>query len=782
MKKIKDAYKKLIKNRPWYVKVLVFILIVIVGFFLLLGAIDVNFLWLFGDSPSAREIEQNIQNAASEIYSCDGKLMGKYFSENRTPVDYSDISPILIKTLIATEDERFYFHHGIDFQGLVAAAKDFAVHGKARGASTITQQLVKNMYKTRSRKYKRGLLGKIPGIKLLIMKLKEWITAFKIEMRYSKEQILTMYLNTVDFGSNAFGIKTAARTYFNVSPLNLNYEQSAVLIGLLKATSSYNPRMNPNRSLQRRNVVLGNMLRLGNISLQQYDSLILLPIKLDYYVENNYDGQALYFREALASELKDWCKENNVNIYTDGLKIYTTIDSAMQAYAEQAMWEEMQVIQKRFNEHWGKNNPWRDESQREISGFVEKIATRTGYYKFWQKKFDGDTAKLIELLNTPHKMKVFDYALGEKDTTLSVMDSIKYMVRFMHSGFLAIEPSSGHIKAWVGDLDFNFWKYDKVLAMRQPGSTFKLFDYAEFLRQGHNPCEERIDQYVSWQVWDKGKQKLWIPHNADGICFNIPFSIKSAFARSINTIAVQISKEAGIANINATARKMGITSPLNDTIPATCLGGSDLTLLELVTAYSTVINNGIMKKPVFVTKILDRDGNQIYPTQEQNSVDTSDAALDYETAFLMQQMLKGGLTERGSASGTLWTYVTPFTKDTDFGGKTGTSSNHSDAWFVGVTPTLVAGCWVGGEYRCIHFRTGELGQGNRTALPIYGRFVSKYMRDTVFNCYHSKFPAALQPIKRPYNCKQYFTPTFEDSIKVEVEEIDGELDLIEGCF
>ena len=225
---------------------------------------------------------------------------------------------------------------------------------------------------------------------------------------------------------------------------------------------------------------------------------------------------------------------------------------------------------------------------------------------------------------------------------------------------------------------------------------------------------------------------------------------------------------------------MGITSPLNDTIPATCLGGSDLTLLELVTAYSTVINNGIMKKPVFVTKILDRDGNQIYPTQEENSVDTSDAALDYETAFLMQQMLKGGLTERGSASGTLWTYVTPFTKDTDFGGKTGTSSNHSDAWFVGVTPTLVAGCWVGGEYRCIHFRTGELGQGNRTALPIYGRFVSKYMRDTVFNCYHSKFPAPLQPIKRPYNCKQYFTPTFEDSIKVEVEEIDGELDLIEN--
>ena len=779
--KLKDGYIKYYKQQPWYLKILILMLTVVVGFLLLLGAIDINFLWLFGDSPSANEIEKNIQNVATEIYSYDGKLMGKYFSENRSPVEYSDISPILIKTLISTEDERFYSHHGIDFQGLAAAGKDFVLHRKARGASTITQQLVKNMYKTRSRKYKRGLLGKIPGVKLLIMKFKEWITAFKIEMRYSKEQILTMYLNTVDFGSNAFGIKTAARTYFNVNPKDLNYEQSAVLIGLLKATSSYNPRLNPKRSLQRRNVVLGNMFKLNNITSQEYDSLINLPIKLDYYVENNYDGQALYFREALANSLKDWCKENNVNLYTDGLKIYTTIDSTLQAYAEQAVWEGMEAIQKRFNEHWGKSNPWRDETQREIPDFVEKLAMRTPCYKYWQEKFPNDTAKLEELLNTPHKMTVFDYKLGEKDTTLSVMDSIRYMVRFMHSGFVAIQPSTGHIKAWVGDLDFNFWKYDKVLAMRQPGSTFKLFDYTEFIRQGHNLCEERIDQYVSWQVWDKGKKKLWIPHNADGICFNIPFSVKSAFARSINTIAVQISKEAGIENINATAHRMGINSPLNDTIPATCLGGSDVTLLELVTAYSTVINNGKKNNPVFVTKILDRDGNQIYPIDKPSELpDSADIALDYETAFLMQQMLKGGVTERGAVSGSLWTYITPFAKDTDFGGKTGTSSNHSDAWFVGVTPALVAGCWVGGEYRCIHFRTGELGQGNRTALPIYGRFVSKYMRDTLFNDYHSKFPAPLQPISRSYNCKQYFTPTFEDSIKVEVEEIEGELDLIEN--
>lgn len=742
-------------------KIAIVIVTFFVGLFLLIGAIDINFLWLFGTSPDADDLENTVSNVSSEIYSADGKLIGKYFSENRSPVTLDKVSKELINTLICTEDERFYSHIGIDFKGVFAAAKDMVIHGKTRGASTLTQQLVKNMYKARSRKYKRGLLGHIPGVKLVVMKLKEWITSFKLECKYSKEQILTMYLNTVDFGSNAYGIKTAAATYFNTLPENLTYEQSAVLVGLLKATSSYNPRTNPENSLKRRNTILQNLCENGFITKLQLDSISALPIKLDYSVEKNYDGHGLYFRDAVANSLKDWCKQNNVNLYTDGLKIYTTLDSTMQAYAEEAVLAEMDIIQTRFNNHWGKENPWRDRFHNEIPAFIEGIAKRTDIYKYYQKKFGGDSAKIFAALNVPHRMRVFDYKLMHKDTTLSTMDSIRYMVRFMHTSLVAIEPQTGYVKAWVGDLDFNFWKYDKVTAMRQPGSTFKLFDYTEALRQGMSPCDERTDFQPAWQVWDKGKKKLWIPHNADGISYNLPFSLRSAFARSINTIAVQISKEVGIANINATARRLGVKSPLNDTIPATCLGGSDMTLLELVNAYSTIINDGIYHDPVLVVKIVDRDGNVIY-----SAPNTDREGVDYETAYLMQQMLKGCMTEYGCTSGSLWGYVRPFMATTDFGGKTGTSSNHSDAWFVGVTPKLVAGVWVGGEYRSIHFRSGMLGQGNKTALPIFGRFIQSTLADSSLSRYKAKFPLAKTKITRPYQCKQYVTPdsTYLDSI------------------
>ena len=350
--------------------------------------VDVNFLWLFGKSPSLRAIMHPKTIQASELYSADGVMIGKYFSENRTPVAYEEINPVFWKALIDTEDERFYHHFGIDFQGVFAAAKDFVVHHDARGASTITQQLVKNMFRVRT-EYSTGLLGNIPGVKMLIMKSKEWITAVKIEMFFDKKDILTMYANTVDFGSNAYGIKTAAKTYFGTTPKELTPEQAAFLVGLLKATTYYNPRTNPDNSFKRRNVVLDNMRRHKDLTREAYDTLSKKPIQLDYSVENNYDGQAQYFREAVADELHDWCKDNDIDLYRDGLKIYTTIDTRMQKYAEQAAKRQMRIIQRNFNNHWSGQNPWQDERHQEIPNFIEDLAKKLPYYKYLSQRYDN---------------------------------------------------------------------------------------------------------------------------------------------------------------------------------------------------------------------------------------------------------------------------------------------------------------------------------------------------------------------------------------------------------
>ena len=368
-------YRNLYRGRKWYTKALIGIASCIVAFFLYLGAVDINFLWLFGKSPGFSAIKEAVTSEASEIYSDDGVLIGKYFNENRTPVEYEDVNPAFWKALIDTEDERFYKHHGIDYTGLVGAVKDAVLHHDARGASTITQQLAKNMFRMRTN-YSTGLLGKLPGVRMLIVKSKEWIIATKLEMTHSKKEILTMYANTVDFGSNAFGIKTAAKTYFNCSPKELTAEQAAVLVGMLKATTYYNPIANPKNSLRRRNIVLSNMVRHGDLTRAEYDSISQIDIELKYSVESNYDGTALYFREAVADELRKWCNDNDYDLYTSGLKIYTTIDSRMQKYAEEAAIKQMKQVQRNFNNHWGNQEPWQDERHNVIPGFIEGIAKR----------------------------------------------------------------------------------------------------------------------------------------------------------------------------------------------------------------------------------------------------------------------------------------------------------------------------------------------------------------------------------------------------------------------
>ena len=763
-------YRNLYRGRKWYAKTLIGIASCIVAFFLYLGAVDINLLWLFGKSPGFIAIKDAVTSEASEIYSDDGVLIGKYFNENRTPVKFEDVNPAFWKALIATEDERFYSHHGIDYKGLASAVKDAVVHHDARGASTITQQLAKNMFRMRTN-YSTGLLGMIPGVRMLIVKSKEWIIATKLEMTHDKNEILTMYANTVDFGSNAFGIKTAAKTYFNCSPKDLTVEQAAVLVGMLKATTYYNPLTHPENSLRRRNVVLSNMVSHGDMTRADYDSISKIDIKLNYSVESNYDGTALYFREAVADELRTWCRDNDYDLYTSGLKIYTTIDSRMQKYAEEAAIKQMKQVQRNFNNHWGNQDPWQDENHNVIPGFIEDIAKRQPVYKYLLTRFPNNPDSIEYYLNRPHKVKLFDYEHGTIEKEMSTMDSIRYMVHFMHCSFVAMEPQTGAVKAWVGDIDFKSWKYDKVTAMRQPGSTFKLFVYTEAMNQGLTPCDKRRDEYFSMQVFDKkhNEEVTWAPTNANGYFTGDSIPLKAAFARSINSIAVRLGQEMGITRIAETAHKMGIESPLDET-PALALGSSDINLLELANAYSTVANDGKYVKRVLVTRIVDRNGKEVYraPMNEEQ-------VIPYKSAFLMQQLLMGGTSEPGGTSMSLNGYVGKF-RDTDWGGKTGTSNNHSDAWFMGVSPKLVVGAWVGGEYRCIHFRTGALGQGSRTALPICGLFLESVLNDPAFAKYRVKFgkPKDADITSSMYNCQSYYTrekadSSHSDSIHVEEE-------------
>ena len=560
--------------------------------------------------------------------------------------------------------------------------------------------------------------------------------------------------------ASAYGIKTAAKTYFGTTPKELTPEQAAILVGLLKATTYYNPRTNPDNSFKRRNVVLDNMRRHKDLTREAYDTLSKKPIQLDYSVENNYDGQAQYFREAVADELHDWCKDNDIDLYRDGLKIYTTIDTRMQKYAEQAAKRQMRIIQRNFNNHWSGQNPWQDERHQEIPNFIEDLAKKLPYYKYLSQRYDNNTDSINYYLNLPHPVKLFDYDEGIIEKNISTLDSIRYMERFMHCGFVAMEPETGHVKAWVGDLDFRTWKYDKVKSMRQPGSTFKLFVYAEAMNQGITPCDTREDSYFSMKVFDskKNEEVLWAPTNANGRFSGANVTLKQAFAMSINSIAVKLGQECGIPNIVKTAHDMGIKSKL-DATPALALGSSDVNLLELVNAYCTPVNDGKTHNPVLVTRIVDRDGKEIYTAPEEEK-----QVLTYKSAFLLQQLLQGGMQGTSSALGR-WT--NQFARDTDFGGKTGTSNNHSDAWFIGVSPHLVVGAWVGGEYRCIHFRTGALGQGSKTALPICGDFLEQVLGDPAFKMYRAKFdkPHDTDITMQMYSCGGYFKePADSDSI------------------
>ena len=443
----------------------------------------------------------------------------------------------------------------------------------------------------------------------------------------------------------------------------------------------------------------------------------------------------------------------------------------MQKYAEDAARKQMRQVQRNFNNHWGNNDPWIDENGNKIPNFIENIAQKQPYYKYLLAKFPNNPDSISYYLNKPHMVKLFDYDKGTIEKEISTMDSIRYMVHFMHCAFVAMEPQTGEVKAWVGDIDFNSWKYDKVTAMRQPGSTFKLFVYTEAMNQGLTPCDKRRDEFISMKVFDKkkGEEVTWTPSNANGRFSGDSIPLKGAFARSINSVAVRLGQEMGIQRVIETAQKMGIKSPLDPT-PSLALGSSDINLLELTNAYSVIADDGKHHDPILVTRILDKDGHEVY------AAPTSDTqVISYKSAFFMQQLLMGGMREPGGTSQSLWAYVGNY-RDTDFGGKTGTSNNHSDAWFMCVSPKLVCGAWVGGEYRSIHFRTGALGQGARTALPICGYFLQSVFGDSAFKKYHGQFgkPKGDDITSSMYNCQSYYSSSRRDTTETDSANISHE--------
>ena len=740
-----------IRFRP--IRWIIYGILLIVALFI---SIDLNLLWLFGYSPSILDIKNPEYAIASEIYSSDGKIIGKFYRENRTPVRFEDLPTNLIDALISTEDSRFYKHQGIDFYSFFSSIYSTA-KGDKRGGSTITQQLAKNLYDTR-KKNSAGLLGKIPGIKTSIFKLKEWITALKIERIYPKNQILAMYLNTVGFGNNTFGIKVAAKRYFNKKPMDLFVEESALLVGLLKAPSTYNPITNPDRAFMRRNTVLSQMLKNGTLNDDVYKKLISEPIRL-IPGEPNLGEEESYVRSAVESFIKSWAKKNGYDIYSDGLKIYTSIDSRMQNYAEQAVSEKMKVLQNRLNGQMKNREPWVDENGNEVKDFLSTLLERLPEYEKLKIRFKNKDS-LQRFLITPRRMKVFTWK-GEKDTSFSIMDSISYYAKILQTGLLSYDPFTGYIKAWVGGINNHYFQFDHVIqSKRQPGSTFKPFVYLAALDNGYSPCDKITDKAVTIAYKDvvDGKNKTWSPKNADWKFSGRDMSLRWALGKSCNSVTAQLTELIGSEKVVEYAKLLGIRSDLKP-VPSIGLGPFDVSLYDMVGAYGTFLNHGILTKPLLITKILDRSGEiiDVFPAESKK-------VLSEETSWLMLYMLQGGIQEPGGTSQALWEYDL-WKNGNEIAGKTGTSSNYSDAWYIGITKDLVTGVWVGAEDRSVHFRTSQSGEGSHTALPIFGDYMEKLYHDPKSGIHEGKFSKPKNKIKTKFYCPNSLPP--RDTIKLD---------------
>jgi penicillin-binding protein 1A len=720
------------------------------GFILFVWMISINFLGLFGTLPDFKTLENPESEIASGLYSTDGVLLGTYYRENRSPVKYEDLSANLINALISTEDVRFNDHSGIDMKAMMRVfVKSILLGQDSGGGSTLSQQTAKNLFKTR-RDENQGILSSIPGLRMLIIKTKEWIVATQLEKAYTKNEILTLYLNTSEFGSNAYGIKTASETFFNKKPSKLEVQEAAVLVGLFKAPSYYSPVYNPDNALRRRNTVLYQMVKNDQLTEGRFDSLSVMPIELDYSVANQNKGLATYFREIVKADLLKWTKENlksdgtSYDLYGDGLKIYTTVDSRMQRYAEEAVDEHMRSLQKAFYKEMGDRDPWVDGSNRVIPNFIEDAVKRTEAYRLLKVRFGNDTDSINLKLNEKKRMTVFAWERGEIDTLMSTMDSLRYYKKYLQTGFMSMDPQTGKIKAWVGGLDHKYFKFDHVKrSKRQPGSTFKPFVYAAAIENGYSPCYSVIDQPV--EVYIPG-QPAWSPSNADGSFSYEKMTIRKAMAKSVNSITAFMMKKLSPRIIVETARRLGVTSDLEE-VPSLALGVNDVSVYEMVGAFGTFVNKGEHTTPFYIDRIEDKNGNVI-----QQFTAKKRPAMSEEHAYLMTYMLRGGFEEEeGTSQGVPWT----LRQGNELGGKTGTTQNASDGWYMGISKDLVSGTWVGGDDRAIHFRSWTSGQGGRTARPIWVKFMEKVYADESLGYTKGPFPRPERPLSIEIDCDVY---------------------------
>jgi penicillin-binding protein 1A len=699
----------------------------------------------FGPMPSFEELENPTTNLASEIYSADGVLLGTYYIENRSNVHFQELSPNMVSALLAIEDIRFTEHTGIDRKALVRVAWGVVTGNKKGGGSTLTQQLAKNLFP-------RGQNLSTP--KLVIRKFQEWVTATKLERNYSKEEIMAMYLNTVAFGSHSFGIKSASLTFFNKSPDSLLIEEAALMAGVVNAPTWYSPVRNPERALQRRNLVISKMAEYGFITPSVADSVKRIPIDMSNYgIMDHNAGQANYFREFLRAQMHSWCATHfkadgtPYDLYKDGLKIYTTINSRMQQHAEQAVREHLGLdLQPAFHKHWKgyPNAPFvfpPQDMRTEVDKIMQQAIRRSDRYRLL--KTSGATADEInQSFRTPVRMRVFSWN-GPRDTVMTPIDSIRYYKHYLMSSLLSIESHTGFVRAYVGGNDYTFFKYDHATqARRQVGSTFKPFLYTLAMQEGeYSPCYKVPNIKYSVQLWDG---TFWEPRNSSDERIGEEVTLKWALANSNNWISAYLIKRFSPESVIQMARKMGVTAPI-DPVPAIALGTPDISLYEMVGAMNTYANKGVYVKPVFVTRIEDKNGNVI-----DRYVPEKNEAMDETTAFKMIQLMKG-VVESGTGIRLRFKYQL----NNPIAGKTGTTQNQSDGWFMGITPDLTTGVWVGAEDRSVHFRTISLGQGANMALPIWALYMQKVYNDPALNVSQGDFEKPLADVSIEFDCDKY---------------------------
>lgn len=714
-------------------------------FFYTLGGVFLFFLFaswgLFGAMPSFEDLENPESNLATEIISSDGVVLGKFYNENRTAIKYRDLPKHLVDALVSTEDERFYEHSGIDAKRTFGAAAQLGSNG---GASTLTQQLAKLLFHGEGSKF-------LPF--RIVQKAKEWIIAIRLERQYTKNEIIALYFNQVDFVNGAVGIRSAAKVYFNKEPRNLTIEESALLVGMLTNPSRFNPNRFPERALKRRNIVLGQLVRNNHLEETAKEILEKKPIKLDFHPESHLDGTATYFREYLRDFMKNWVKDHKkpdgeeYDIYGDGLKIYTTIDSKIQEHAEEAVTEHMKNLQEEFwiQQKGNKNAPFVNITDDETDKIIKQAMKNSERWRILKADEKSDE-EIIASFSKKTKMTVFTWK-GDRDTIMTPLDSIRYYKHFLQAGLMSMEPQTGHVKAWVGGIDYKYFQYDHVgQGARQVGSTFKPFVYATAIEQlGMSPCDTIIDGPFMIRKGRHHVTEDWEPRNSDQK-YRGMVSLKRALANSINTISAKLIDKTGPEAVVELTHKLGVTSEI-PVQPSIALGAVDITVQDMVAAYSTFANKGVYIKPQFIARIEDKNGAVIYePTPESHDVLNQDIA--YAVIKLLEGVTEGGSGERlrtegGGSGDNRWTGY-PYVFKNPIAGKTGTTQNQSDGWFIGMVPNLVTGVWVGCEDRSARFKSITYGQGATAALPVWGSFMKK--------CYEDKdLQISKDPFEKPEN-------------------------------